>query len=276
MSIKSVAIPLVAESGSSHSAAAQYAIGLCEAEQAHLSCLIAAPDLYLPTGTALPLVQALADQIAAERIAHAEQIRDNVDASARLAGVPAECRIMLKPYLQTRDDVAAAVRTSDIVVLPQPKGLLSWQQGIIESVLFASGRPAIVVPAQWDKSPTFKKIVVAWDGGARAARAVGDAMPLLERAEEIEIVSVVSDPGKDATGADLGQHLARHCRSPVVTDLPVDHADAGRTLHQHLDLVRPDLVVMGAYGHSRLVEFVMGGVTRLMLSTARYPVFCAY
>jgi nucleotide-binding universal stress UspA family protein len=105
---------------------------------------------------------------------------------------------------------------------------------------------------------------------------VGDAMPLLARAEEIEIACVGPDKAQSVPGADLAQHLARHCPNVKLVEVPIIHADAGRTLIERLEISRPDLLVMGAYGHSRLVQFVLGGVTETMLEQAKVPVLYSY
>ena len=118
--------------------------------------------------------------------------------------------------------------------------------------------------------------MIGWDGGARAARAVGDAMPLLTRAEVVEIVCVVPDASKSVAGADLAAHLARHCKNVTITDLPTQHGDVSRTLHSHATRMRANLLVMGAYAHPKLLQMVLGGVTSGMLSEAELPVLLSY
>ncbi len=276
MPIKTVNLATIIEDDVSSAAAIDYAIAFCDVERAHLSCRIAAPLLDLTTARLLPLAQALVDQVNAERLAKANETRGRIETAARISGVPLDCRIVQKPFTAARIDLAAATRASDFVILPQAKGGLSAETGVIESILFEAGRPVIVVPSDWSKGPTFKRIVIAWDGGARAARAVGDAMPILARADEVEVVCVVDDGGPSAAGSELAEHLARHCRAIRLTDLPLEHADAGLTLRAHLDGRRPDLLVMGAYAHSRLWQFVLGGMTKFMMSAANVPVLYSY
>jgi nucleotide-binding universal stress UspA family protein len=276
MSIKTVTLGVIVEDEVSSSDTIAYAVSLCEREGAHLSCQIAAPVLDPPTGRLLALVQAMVDQVNAERLARAEQTREKLEAACRLAGVPFGCRIMQKSYVEARAALIDAARASDLVVMPRPNGLLSSSEGMDEGLLFASGRPVICVPPAWAAGAQFRKIVVAWDGGARAARAVGDAMGFLERADEVEIVSVAPDGSKSLEGADLAEHLSRHCSRLRLTDLPLAHADAGRTIREYSEAARPDLLVMGAFAHSRLLQFVVGGVTSTMLGEAKVPVLYAY
>ena len=118
--------------------------------------------------------------------------------------------------------------------------------------------------------------MVAWDGSAQAARAVGDAMPLLTRAQRIEILCVSPDAPKSIAGAGLAAHLARHSKNVTVTDLPTQHGDVSKTLRAHATMARADLLVMGAYAHPRLLQMVLGGVTSDMLSEAEFPLFLSY
>jgi hypothetical protein len=234
MPIKTVTLVMIVEDDPSSAAAIDYAVAFCDGDRAHLSCRIAVPVLDLPSGRLLPLAHTLVEQVNTDRLSKANEMRQAIETSARVSGVPMDCRIVQKPYVEARADLVAATRASDIAVLPRTQGFLSTETGIIEGILFEAGRPAIIVPSDWSRGPVFKRIVIAWDGGARPARAVGDAMPLLARADEVEVVCVVSDDGSSAAGAELAEHLARHCRKVRLTDLPIEHADAGWTLREAL------------------------------------------
>jgi nucleotide-binding universal stress UspA family protein len=276
MRVRTVSFAALIEEDARFATAINYAIALCESGHAHLSCTLAAPILDLPTGRILPMVHALADQVNAERLAKAKEAEVKIEAASRLSGVPFDCRIVQKRYVDARAALLLGARTSDLAVLPQAD-TLSLAGGVIEAMLFESGRPVIVVPEAWTKGAVFGKIVIAWNGSARAARAVGDAAPLLARAEEVEVVCVTSPGEPTAAGADLAKSLARHCGKLKLTELPISHADAGRAINEHVANVRADLVVMGAYGHSRpFVEFILGGVTQTMLTEAKLPVLFSY
>jgi nucleotide-binding universal stress UspA family protein len=143
-------------------------------------------------------------------------------------------------------------------------------------MLFTSGRPVIVIPPFWEKGAGFGNVMVAWDGSARAARAVGDALPLLTRAQRVEILCVSSEELETHAGQDLAVHLARHCAKVSVSRLHADHRDVAKTLRDHATTVEADFFVMGAYAHSQLLETVLGGVTQEMLSNAELPVLFSY
>jgi nucleotide-binding universal stress UspA family protein len=276
MAYRTIHLGLVIDDEPLSQVVADYALSFCDREKAHITAQLAVPILDLPSARLLPLVHAVIDEVNERRLDKATAERERIEVSARLAGVMTDCNIMQQHYIQIRDSFVAGARLSDLIILPRPTALLSSEQGIIEAILFGSGRPVLVVPPDWTRGSAFRRIVVAWDGGQYAARAIGDAMPLLAKADEVEIVCIGPDANKSMAGADLAQHLSRHCKMPKLTELQIEFGDAGRTLRDHLATVTPDLLVMGAYAHSRFLQFILGGVTSSMLSDATLPVFYSH
>jgi nucleotide-binding universal stress UspA family protein len=254
----------------------EYAIEFARRETAHLSSLEFAQLVDFPIGRLLPLADAIVEEFNDERLSKANSINEHIEVSARLAGVSADCSVVQQAPESVRNAAVTASRMCDLVIAPKSKGVLSTEQSLIEAVLFGSGRPVLIVPPEWDAGPLLETVVVAWDGGARAARAIGDAMPLLEKAGRVEVVCVTSDRSGDARGAELARHLSRHCKNLSVENLPLVRADAGRTLMDHLCSMRPSLLVMGAFAHARLLQHVVGGTTSLMLTDAKVPVLYSY
>lgn len=257
-------------------AAERYAVALCVEEQAHLSVFLAAPMFGVPGAGLLPLSHALVDEINAKRRAQAEEAEKRLASATALAGVTAEFHIVQGSFPNTRDRLAAAARLSDIVILARPTYEISVDEDLIQAVLFTSGRPIIAIPPDWRRDPSFGNVLVAWDAGARAARAVGDAMPFLTRAAQVEILCASPDASKSIEGADLAAHLARHCKKVTVTNLQMEHGDVAKTLRAHAAMVDADLLVMGAYAHSKLLQLVLGGVTSYMLAEAELPILLSY
>ena len=132
-----------------------------------------------------------------------------------------------------------------------------------KATLFESGRPMIVVPYIQKAPLKLDNVMVCWDGSRQAARAVGDAMPLLAKAGRVEIVIITNERGKqdEIEGADIGQHLARHKLKVDVKRIFAGGIDVADALLSHAADAGADFMVMGGYGHSRLREFVLGGVT---------------
>jgi nucleotide-binding universal stress UspA family protein len=120
--------------------------------------------------------------------------------------------------------------------------------------------------------------MVCWDGGRAAARAIRDAMPLLRRAGRIEVVIVSNEPGKQdqVERADKSAHLAHHGLNVTVKRMPLGDVDVAAMLLSHAADEDIDFIVMGGYRHSRLWEFVLGGVTRSMLRTMTVPVLMSH
>jgi nucleotide-binding universal stress UspA family protein len=257
-------------------AVVEFAIEFARREGAHLSALGIPQLVDFPIGRLLPLADAIIDQINDERLAKANSLGDHFDVSARLAGVTADWSVAQLAPEAARKAAVAASRVCDLVIAPKSKGVLSAEESLVEAVLFGAGRPVLIVPPEWEAGPLLDHVVIAWDGGARAARAVGDAMPLLEKAGRVEVVCVTSDQSGEALGAELARHLSRHDLKVSVTDLPLRNADAGRTLMDHLHAMRPSLFVMGAFAHAALLQHVIGGTTSLMLTDAKVPVLYSY
>ncbi|WP_296712272.1 hypothetical protein [Rhodoblastus sp.] len=154
-----------------------YAVEFARREDAHLSSLVTAQRLDLGPIRILPLADAVAEQIDDERLAKAKTIAEHIELTTRLAGVNADCSLVHAAPDRARKSVIAAARLCDLVITAQPNNLLSSDEKLIENVMFNSGRPILVVPPSWQSGPSLESVVVAWDGGAHAARAVGDAAP---------------------------------------------------------------------------------------------------
>jgi nucleotide-binding universal stress UspA family protein len=173
-------------------------------------------------------------------------------------------------------EVSRLARYFDATVLQQPDPAGTETADLIEAVLFGSGRPVLIVPC---RQVPFQvtTVVIAWDEGRPAARAVADALPLLYLAERVEVVTVGDlrgDPSRDSR--PLVRHLARHGIEARMTNLVSNHGSVASILLSHAAEVHADLLVMGGYGHSRLREIVLGGTTRRILQTMTVPVLMAH
>jgi nucleotide-binding universal stress UspA family protein len=174
---------------------------------------------------------------------------------------------------------ARMARRFDLAIAGQGQPETSTMDGIIgETTLFEAGRPIIMVP--YIQSSPFKinNVMICWDGSRAAARAVADAIPILRRDSRIEIVIITDERGKDydIEGADIGRHLARHGFKVDVQRLPGGNIDAADALLSHSADSGADFMVMGGYGHSRLREFVLGGVTHSIFQSMTVPVLLSH
>jgi nucleotide-binding universal stress UspA family protein len=173
-------------------------------------------------------------------------------------------------------------RYADLLILGQADPAEASELGRRqpEDVALSSGRPVMIVPYIGAPEIPGRDVVIAWDASREAARAVGDAMPILEQADSVLVVTV--DPETrplghgELPGADIGTHLARHGIRVEVEEVVSGELSVADALLAHLADRRVDLLVMGAYGHSRLRELVLGGVTRKILESMPVPVVMAH
>jgi nucleotide-binding universal stress UspA family protein len=177
--------------------------------------------------------------------------------------------------------VARYARLFDMTVVGMHEANVDNNMAHIEihpdRVAFDSGRPVMTFPANYQGTVFNGRAVVAWDGGRAAARALADAMQILENEAEVEIVSVGRSPLADSLpGIDVGMVLARHDVNVILTELPREKRPIADTLVEHCEKTGASLLVMGAYEHSPLREGLIGGVTHDIALRAKTPVLMSH
>ena len=275
MAIKSVLLGLVCEEHAPSEQVCSYAIDFAAHFKAHVTIGLCVPKIEIGVTLPIKTVKGLVAGANSERETLAKTVADKQLAAATLAGVTAASRIMHAPYISARDQIVRAARVSDLSVVQRSVGALSLEKDLAEECLFNSGRPVLVVPPDNRRGFSLRSVIVAWDGSARAARAVGDAMLLLAAAETVTIVTVSGDKPDKAMipGAEIAEHLSRHCRSVTLEEIAALEGDIGGALIARCVQGTADLLVMGGYGHTRFREMLLGGVTQSMLVHAPFPVF---
>lgn len=197
-------------------------------------------------------------------------------AQARDAGVLGQALFETVEYYAVADHVAGRARTRDLCLAPLG-GPLDGQAEVATSAVFGSGRPVLVYRGGL---PTAKLglVVVAWDGSRCAARALADALPILARAAEVRVLTVINEKPAAVAGlaAEAVRHLKAHGVDAVAEEVDGKGASIGESLEAYLAKTLPDLLVMGAYGRSRLQEFILGGATEYMLHAPRVPLFLSH
>ena len=208
---------------------------------------------------------------------------------ARLEGIEADRRALFEgivhrrgirsewrslPYLSSEVGVPAYYADLVVIARPESAGQTAGPPGLAESLVLSSGRPIILFPPRGSVSRV-RRIVVAWNARREAIRAAADALPLLVKAEAVEVLVVDHERhaghGQEP-GADIARHLARHGAQVDVHRLSSDGKDVGRLLLSQAAAFRADLLVMGAYGQSHLSEWMFGSITRTVLAEADVPV----
>ncbi len=196
-------------------------------------------------------------------------------------GVSVEIRLMQGASDEFPRDFACCARHADITVLGQPRhgDPLIGQYALVERCLFASGRPVIIAPAVPGAVVRPATIVAAWDGSPQAARACNDALAFLKQAERVVLlVGLPAEPGEDGEPPveDMVAHLRRHGVAAEVVRLTLGGGDTGKLLLGKAKELKADMIVMGAFHHSRWRQFILGGVTLTMLEEATVPLFMAH
>lgn len=173
---------------------------------------------------------------------------------------------------------AREARAADTFVALRPNGEPREPENLIEEVLFGSGRHIFLVPDKEPVGHVFDNVLVAWDGSREAARALAEAMPYLNKAGSISVVSVVSDPpvGDEVLGSDAVTHLLHHGIVATLHRVKEDKGGVGATLIAEARHLKADLVVMGGYGHSRLREWLFGGATYNLLHGSPVPLIVSH
>lgn len=147
-----------------------------------------------------------------------------------------------------------------------------------EGALFGSGRPVLLAPRTWREGPPGKRIVIAWKAKREAARALGDALPFLPEAEQITVVTVDAQPDGygEGPGQDICRHLARKGLDVELRNVDGGGRPAETVILQEAGALGADLIVLGGYGHSRVREYIFGGVTRALSRTSTIPLLVSH
>lgn len=250
-------------------------IGLFAVEPISFSAL-AAPGG--PDFAAAEAFQEIQEQHRQARLKVGERLGARFKDAAFRAGVASsEWRVV-------EDDAASAVmlhaRYADLAVIGQSDpDNPELGAGVAQSVLLGSGRPMLAVPFIGAEA-IGKRVLVAWNASREAARAVNDALPLIQAAERVTVLSINPAGGiageGDVPAADIALHLARHGVKAEAAYTQAEDISVGEVILSRAADLGADLIVMGGYGHSRAREFVLGGATRTLLQHMTVPVLMSH
>lgn len=256
-----------------------YAISLAEDFDAHLTAVafsgVGIPSVMMPDFPA----DVIGKMIEASENAAREAV-DQFEASCRNR-IPYAQHLVPISQSGAPEIFSIMARRFDLSVVMQADKEAddAGNSALIEAALFGSGRPLIVVPYFHKGDLLLDRVICCWDGSRAAARAINDALPILRKAKIAELLVVANEKTKDDSeirGADIGTHLARHGVKIEVEILPAPNIDVPNAILSHVADCSADMIVMGGYGHSRLRELVLGGVTREILQTMTVPVFMSH
>ena len=257
------------------------AIDLAIAHDAHLTGVYIVTDPSPANFVQSQLPPGTLDMLRQQSQERAEAVLARFTQAAKRNQISFESRTDRVLYTAIAEALATHARYADVVILGQadPEDTV-LPRYLPEEVTLASGRPTLVIPYIGPQATLGQRVTVAWDASREAARAVNDALPILTRAQAVNVVAV--NPREkpfghgEQPGADIAVHLARHGIKVEVQRIESRDVDVANIILSHVADQSSDLLVMGAYGHSRLRELVLGGVTRTILHDMTVPVFMAH
>ncbi|WP_338827161.1 universal stress protein [Bradyrhizobium sp. 27S5] len=281
MNIQDVLLVLTTYPNASDIDAVKWATSFSELVNCRIAAFVADVKIEIPgnlLGNSLMNVSALVG-------AEMNKSKENARSMLATFGEEADKRGVVHELIHERclvgavpDLMADYARLRDLTIIPMPADDRA-NPAYAETVVFQSGRPVLIVPKELPRTEAkLDAIAVAWDFSRTAVRAVADAIPLLERAKTVRIICVVNEKSFNSSRAsfELATHLARHGINVIVDEVDSEGRAIGDVLTQFVSANKVDLLVMGAYGHSRFREFILGGATRSIMSRPPVPTLLSH
>ncbi|MET4425895.1 universal stress protein [Bradyrhizobium sp. RT3a] len=268
MPIKDVFLPLVGQPRGPALAAIATCVAVAADLGARITALALEEDVFVRPKVIIPGDLDPPEASGSRELSDVQQFLNAFTNAASRANIRAQSRSGKVPADQMASILAEHARFSDLTLVPvRPHD--SQTERIIETLLFESGRPLLLCPEQHvdELRPEFENVMIAWDHSARAARAVGDALPILQAASSVRVVTVADDK-TDAivqSGTALVDHLREHGVYASFETTKGGGSSIGKVLGSWSNSHAVDAIVMGAYHHSRLNEIVWGGVTKTVI-----------
>ena len=200
-----------------------------------------------------------------------EEFSALVDEQRRGDQVLVDCNLAVRPR-----EVAKRARFYDLTIVPVHVEV--EYAPIAEATVFESGRPMLLLPKTDSESEQINSVAIGWDGSRAAARALADALPFCAMAETVSLLQVTGEKeiGSSGSLSDIQRHLETHGIKSEISKVPAEGRDAGSALMDHCSKNEVDMLVIGAFGHSRFREFLFGGATRSVIDDPHLPVLMSH
>jgi nucleotide-binding universal stress UspA family protein len=257
------------------------AVSLTTARRAHLDAIAIGYESMTSAGL-LEGGAAVAAMMEAEReraMERAEAVISVFDIEAKRANIAYGSRTLAAIPFEAEETIGELARLYDLTVVLQPEPSNASHDNVIpQAVLFNSGGPMLMVPYIHRGPLEARHVGIAWDGSRLAARALRDALPFLTVAEAVTVITVNEDrqDGSEASSDQIVAHLARRGIKANLERLTASRGNVHGTILSIAADSNIDLLVMGGYGHSRLQERILGGVTRGMFDSMTVPVLMSH
>ena len=254
-----------------------YACALARHFEAKLS--VSSPRVLVKTPShwlAGPMLASMAHELEASAAHKGAELEAHISERASALGVNVQIDHLVEHWPASPGESTWRGRTSDLCVLGLARDNPDYRLNI-EDWLFGVGRPCLFYPDDAQSAFSLDCVVVSWDFSKSAARAIGDALPLLRRAKQVRVATVrgEKDLPFDDVKTPLIDFLATHGVTSVGDDIDLGGHSIGQAILAHASSVGANLIVMGAFGHSRMKEFLLGGATKEVLDRSPLPLFTA-
>jgi len=230
-------------------------------------------------GERLTDVPDMMERALARSTTNAAIVKERFESIARQYGVYGRTIEECAALYASADQINRHARLHDLLYVPVSDTII-LDELQIAAVIFGAGRPVILIPTPKPSQETMtaETIVVAWDQSRAAARALADAMPVVSAAKQVRFVTVMNEKKLDdrLPNSDLERHLKAHSVNAIFDEIDAARRPIGSVLDDYVRANSADLLVMGAFGHSRMLEFVLGGATRSILRSPPIPVFLSH
>lgn len=269
MPIKDILLPLFGEPSAAAIAAIDKCMAVAGDVGARVTAVAVEEDILVRPQVAISTdLDNTAAVEAVRSVSDARGLLKAFDAAALRFGVRNEQKLSRLAAADIAANVAISARLKDLSIVPV-KPHDDQSEKIVERLIFESGRPILICPEEFaDQLPVvFDNVVIAWDHTAPAARAVADALPMLQAAANVRVITVTDrkTPAELESGAALVTHLAEHGIKAIFETVAVNGSSVGKVFEAYVKVNATDLLIMGAYRHSRLNEFVWGGATKTVI-----------
>lgn len=282
MAFKDVLLQLSSYPEPTPVAAIEQAVSFAGALGAHISALTFKIEIPNVGNVLANKLLDVPGMVAAERqksAVNAQTLVSAFESAATKRGVPHEVIIESCRTSQLAATVTEHARMHDLTMIPIGEQA-DLQQYVAECVIFGSGRPTIVFPEMSKRGDplSFDVVGVAWDFSRPSTRAVADALPILQLAKTVRVVTITEEKTIDTrrSGSELARHLACHGIEVVLEEEEAAGRPIGQALEDYATAHDLDLLVMGAYGHSRIRDFILGGATKAIVANPPLPVLLSH
>jgi nucleotide-binding universal stress UspA family protein len=253
------------------------AVSVAAALGAHIAAISCEMHVQVPghfiSGSVVGLPGIIAGEVDKSR-RNAQDLIAAFEAAAAKSGVSRESMLQKCKSFEVPNLLVEYARLRDLTIMPQ-----SHDRWYSEAVIFGSGRPTLILPQNPRSRPFgLGTVAVAWDFSRAAARAVSDGLPMLERAKKVRVVTILNEKNLDNkhSAEELSKNLSRHGIDVVLDRVDARGRSIGEVLEAYVASHDVDLLIMGAYGHSRLREFVLGGATKSLLPKPPLPILFSH